>query len=380
MPLPAHHLTLAWLADRFRAFATLGLHYFPDEADRGRFERLRRYSAELAALIDDRDEAAIAAAYGRDAGVHTPMASIAWRVTTADGVELWRTRYVGDELMPDLLADAGKLLQAPVPERPVMLTDSRALALPGPHTHVALYEVVSALEARDVSAAWPEPDSDLQKALRAGGAARPPAPEDGGQEGPTVVSAAAGTICERIAALAAEGAAASGDSYQVERFTQVRRLAENIIIETVEYEPLSEYALNIDIAATGAGVVFFDDRRRVLLVQRSDTGHWGMPEGACDVGESWVATAVREMREEIGVRVDPETLTLVNVFDNRAVTPEKLSIPIAAVFTARLDAAPDDLAINHEVRQVMWVTAQELVHLDLWPGHRAKIGAALDTK
>ncbi|WP_158299924.1 NUDIX hydrolase N-terminal domain-containing protein [Glycomyces paridis] len=374
MTRSSRDLTPVWLADRFRAFAALGLHYHPDEADRGRFERLRRHSAELAALVDLRDTATIEAAYGRDTGVRTPMAAIAVHATTADGAELWRTRHVGDERLPDLLALAGRLLQAPAPHRPATLTDSRALALPGPHTYVAVYEAASALDARDAAAAWPEPDTDLQAAF----GARPSLHAESPQMRP-VVSAAAGRICERIAALAAEGAVASQDSFQVERFGQVRLLATDIAVEAVEYEPLPSYALNVDVAATGAGVVFFDDRGRVLLMERSDTGHWGMPEGACDVGEAWIDTAVREVREEIGVRVEPEALTLLDVFDNRTLTAETLSIPIAAVFTARLDAAPGELAINHEVRRTAWVSAQELHHLDLWPGHRAKLGAAFES-
>ncbi len=43
--------------------------------------------------------------------------------------------------------------------------------------------------------------------------------------------------------------------------------------------------------------------REVLLMQRSDNGHWGLPGGYVDPGESVLQAAVREVREETGYRV-----------------------------------------------------------------------------
>jgi ADP-ribose pyrophosphatase YjhB (NUDIX family) len=58
----------------------------------------------------------------------------------------------------------------------------------------------------------------------------------------------------------------------------------------------------------------------VLLMQRSDNGHWGLPGGFVDVGESVADAARREVAEEtgyqvelgglIGVYSDPETNTV----------------------------------------------------------------------
>ena len=50
----------------------------------------------------------------------------------------------------------------------------------------------------------------------------------------------------------------------------------------------------------GAGVVVLDHADRVLLIQRSDDGHWGIPGGAVNSGETWAAAAVRECLEETG--------------------------------------------------------------------------------
>ncbi|MEH1016153.1 NUDIX domain-containing protein [Micromonospora sp. CPCC 206060] len=52
----------------------------------------------------------------------------------------------------------------------------------------------------------------------------------------------------------------------------------------------------------GARAVLRDDAGRVLLIQRSDNGHWAMPAGAMELGESIMDCAVREVREETGLR------------------------------------------------------------------------------
>jgi 8-oxo-dGTP pyrophosphatase MutT (NUDIX family) len=52
----------------------------------------------------------------------------------------------------------------------------------------------------------------------------------------------------------------------------------------------------------GARAVLRDRRGRVLLIQRSDNGHWAMPAGAMELGESIADCAVREVREETGLR------------------------------------------------------------------------------
>ena len=42
----------------------------------------------------------------------------------------------------------------------------------------------------------------------------------------------------------------------------------------------------------------------ILLMRRSDNGHWGLPGGYLEPGESVLQAAAREVREETGWRVD----------------------------------------------------------------------------
>ncbi|ADV67749.1 NUDIX hydrolase [Deinococcus maricopensis] len=60
---------------------------------------------------------------------------------------------------------------------------------------------------------------------------------------------------------------------------------------------------------------------QALVLQRVRTGwmdgHYSLPAGAVEAGETLRAAAAREAREEVGVRVDPHALRLVHVLHCR---------------------------------------------------------------
>ncbi|MDY7105097.1 MAG: NUDIX domain-containing protein [Actinomycetota bacterium] len=61
---------------------------------------------------------------------------------------------------------------------------------------------------------------------------------------------------------------------------------------------------------------------RVLFMLRDGTGYrdgeYGLPSGKAEQGESLVGAAVREVREEIGLELDPESLQLVHAGERAA--------------------------------------------------------------
>lgn len=74
----------------------------------------------------------------------------------------------------------------------------------------------------------------------------------------------------------------------------------------------------------GVGAFIRDAEGRLLLVQRRrepEAGHWGLPGGKVDFGETVEAAVVREIEEELGValRLDG-LLCLVDQIDHAAGT------------------------------------------------------------
>jgi ADP-ribose pyrophosphatase YjhB (NUDIX family) len=59
------------------------------------------------------------------------------------------------------------------------------------------------------------------------------------------------------------------------------------------------------ILMPAACAVVRDDRGRVLLHRRADSGLWGLPAGGMEIGERIDHTAIREVAEETGLRVRP---------------------------------------------------------------------------
>lgn len=63
----------------------------------------------------------------------------------------------------------------------------------------------------------------------------------------------------------------------------------------------------------GAAVIIHTADLHVLLQRRTD-GHWGLPGGLMEPGESFLQTALREVKEETGVELPEEHMHLFGVF------------------------------------------------------------------
>lgn len=64
----------------------------------------------------------------------------------------------------------------------------------------------------------------------------------------------------------------------------------------------------------GVGAVIVDDKGRVLLIQRGTEpmkGHWSLPGGLVELGETLVTSLKREIAEETGLFVEPQAVVEV---------------------------------------------------------------------
>ena len=97
------------------------------------------------------------------------------------------------------------------------------------------------------------------------------------------------------------------NQHDIERYTEVRRVAAEIAAAISEVEP--EAIEGLFALACGYPTPKIDVRAavilegRILLVRERDDGCWAMPGGWADVGDSAAESAVRETREEAGLDV-----------------------------------------------------------------------------
>lgn len=126
-------------------------------------------------------------------------------------------------------------------------------------------------------------------------------------------------IAKRLEAIAQTGFTYSNDDYDKERYQEIRDISHTIFnqytgepIEKIQgiFSKENGYPTpKVDIR----GVIFQDDR--ILLVKEKTDGLWALPGGWADIGYTPSEIAVKEVKEEAGVEVDP--VKMIAVFDKK---------------------------------------------------------------
>lgn len=98
-------------------------------------------------------------------------------------------------------------------------------------------------------------------------------------------------------------------------------------------------------------VVFRGDRGRVLDVRKENTSRFMLPGGKPGPGETARETAVREVREEIGMRIDAPSLTPLGTFLAPAANEAGREVE-GTIFTC---TEPVDPQPAGETAEVLWV-------------------------
>ncbi|MGC8472395.1 MAG: NUDIX hydrolase N-terminal domain-containing protein [Acidimicrobiales bacterium] len=131
---------------------------------------------------------------------------------------------------------------------------------------------------------------------------------------------------ESLAATARTGLGFSQSLYERERFEEILRVAADIRVAASETPHsledagglVEEWLSDVGEGVSGyvtpkvaVGAVVGNDRGELLLIRRADSGAWLYPTGWCDVGYSASEVAVKEVREETGIEVEPVRLIAV---------------------------------------------------------------------
>ena len=139
-------------------------------------------------------------------------------------------------------------------------------------------------------------------------------------------------------------------------------------------------ALALTDAGDGSGETAFLLTRRAASL-RAHAGQWALPGGRCDPGETLEATALRELDEELGLRLPPSAiLGVLDDYPTRsgyAITPVVAWVEdasglkpdpreVASVHHVRLDHIAGDEAVAFET---IPESERPLIRLHLVEGH-----------
>lgn len=172
---------------------------------------------------------------------------------------------------------------------------------------------------------------------------------------------------KRLQAVAQTGLTYAQGVYDVERYTEIRRIASEMMAAGSGIHDASRIA---DLFAREKGyatpkvdvrgAVFRDGR--ILLVKEREDGCWTLPGGWADIGDSPSVAAIREVREESGYEVAPRKLALVFDRDRHGHPPLPFHVYKLFFVCELVGGAPSP---NHETEGVDFFAEDAIPPLSL---------------
>jgi mutator protein MutT len=117
----------------------------------------------------------------------------------------------------------------------------------------------------------------------------------------------------------------------------------------------------------GAFGIILDEQQHVLLCHRCDVDLWNLPGGGVERGETPAQAVVREVREEVGLKVAVRKLAGVHIH------PGKVNI----AFSYICDITGGKIRTSDEADNVAYFSFQQIPG-NTYPFHVARIQEALD--
>ncbi|WP_028849639.1 NUDIX hydrolase [Thermocrispum municipale] len=137
------------------------------------------------------------------------------------------------------------------------------------------------------------------------------------------------------------------------------------------YDPDAPKANSVVPSVT---VAVQDRRGRILLVHKTDNDLWALPGGGHEIGESISETAVREVKEETGVIVEPTGIIGLYTDPNHVMAYDDGEVrqQFSICFSARL-VGGEPRQDGTETSEVRWVDPVDLDRLTIHPSMRLRI-------
>lgn len=169
------------------------------------------------------------------------------------------------------------------------------------------------------------------------------------------------TLLEELQSIARTGLNYSTDPYARAHYSRLLELAAmyygtSLDLPAPEVRARLQGELGSITPKVGADAAIFDDQGRILLVERSDDGRWGLPAGWVDPNEPPANTVRRETREELSLNVEP--LQLVDVMFRPASAVYGPHAVVSIVYLCEVRGG--EIALSHEVLGARYWTIDDV--------------------
>jgi 8-oxo-dGTP diphosphatase len=134
-----------------------------------------------------------------------------------------------------------------------------------------------------------------------------------------------------------------------------------------------------------AVLVYAERDGRILMIHRNSKpndyheGKWNGLGGKCELDESPLEAARRELEEESGLVLPESAFRALGTLQFPNFKPHKNEDWLVFVFTAQVPGAMDPMTASQE-GALSWIARDEVLNLNLWPGDRRFIPHVLEGK